>query len=331
MNPSSPARFCRGCGQEYVDDSVFCAGCGARRTQVRSATSITPRPQKPLEGVQRGHADDDQQHSSGHRGYDAGGTHQSKARSAVRWRVVAGAGLTAIVVGTLAAIAIGLPSGEPRRVSSVAYTLGEPYVATVQTAPITLKTAQHWMRIAAAAAAAADGRSIGVSRPPEFRSCVKRLSRSDSRAGSPRRSKRQLRGSCLHKFTALQAQVMTFLIRSRWLETEARELKIHVSGAAVQAALARARIRAFPRTGQYAKFLRRTRQTEGDLLFRQRSQTLEQRITKKVRSRVRQSQRSKVLAAFGRRYQRKWQRRTKCQPGWMVADCSGYKKRRKSS
>ena len=187
------------------------------------------------------------------------------------------------------------------------------------------------MRIAAAAAATADGRPIGVSRPPEFRSCVKLLSRSDSRAGRPRRSKRQLRGSCLHKFTALKAQVMTFLIRSRWLEAEAREMKIHVSGAAVQASLARARIRAFPRNGAYAKFLRSSRQTESDVLFRQRSQVIEQRITKKVRSRVSQSQRNKVFAAFGRRYQRKWQRRTKCQTGWMVADCSGYKKRRKSS
>ncbi len=157
-------------------------------------------------------------------------------------------------------------------------------VASIDGTTISKTTFNHWVSVAANASQDPTAQGAGVPDPPKYLDCIaaKKKAAPEPVKGQPDPSDADYKKQCADQFTQLKDQVMTFLIRSTWLELQANEDGIHVTDAAVKAEFDKARKQAFPDAKGYADFLKSSGQTEADLLFRQRSQTLETKITEKV-------------------------------------------------
>ncbi len=157
-------------------------------------------------------------------------------------------------------------------------------VASVDGTTISKKTFDHWIAIAASASQDPTAKAAGVPDPPNYIKCIaaKKAAAPPPVKGQPDPSDAQYKTQCVQQFTQLKDQVMTFLIRSQWLELEATDEGVEISDAKVKAEFDKARLQAFPQAKQYADFLKTSGQSEADLLFRQRSQMLEKKITETV-------------------------------------------------
>jgi len=157
-------------------------------------------------------------------------------------------------------------------------------VAKIDGTTISKTTFNHWVTIAARAAQDPKAKPGIVPLPPNYIECIaaKKALAPKPVKGQPAPSDAQFKLQCVQQFTQLKDQVMTLLIRSQWIDLEASEQGIEISDAKVQTEFNKARQQAFPKSKQYAEFLKASGQTEADLLFRQRSQMLEQKITQKV-------------------------------------------------
>lgn len=148
------------------------------------------------------------------------------------------------------------------------------------------ETFDRWLKIAAVSAAGqgADPAKVVIPDPPNFTRCVadKKKNAPEPVKGQPKPTEAQFKQQCQQQYDQLRDQVMTFLIRAEWLNQEAEEQGIEVSDAEVKKQFDQARKQAFPKTEDYENFLKTSGQTEADLLFRQRTQLLEQKITEKV-------------------------------------------------
>ncbi|MCU0313135.1 MAG: peptidyl-prolyl cis-trans isomerase [Solirubrobacteraceae bacterium] len=143
-------------------------------------------------------------------------------------------------------------------------------------------TFDRWIKIAGNSAA--QGGQGAVPIPPDYTKCIANLKASAPKPvkGQPKPTDKQYKAQCEAQYNQLKDQVMTFLIRAQWLESEADKLGIKISDADVQKSFDQARKQAFPKTADFEKFLKESGQTQADLLFRQRSQVLEQKITEKI-------------------------------------------------
>jgi foldase protein PrsA len=177
---------------------------------------------------------------------------------------------------TLAACGGGVPSGD---------------VVQVGDTGIKTSTYQHWLDIAAISSQAqtnppANGQAPKADIPdaPKFTHCIaeKKAAAPTPAKGQPLPTDAQFKAQCQQEYDGLKNQVMSFLIRSQWLEGEAQAEGVKVSDKEVQQQLNKARQQAFPQAADYQKFLVQSGMTEADLLFRQRGQVLEQKITQKI-------------------------------------------------
>lgn len=158
-------------------------------------------------------------------------------------------------------------------------------VAKIDGNTISKETFDRWVKVAAASSAAQDPTAkASIPDPPDYTKCIaaKRKAAPKPVKGQPEQTDADLKKQCEDAYNTLKNQVMTFLIRSEWLELQAKELGIEIPDAKIKAEFAKARKQAFPTNKAYADFLEQSGQTEADLLFRQRSQLLEQRITEQV-------------------------------------------------
>ncbi len=157
-------------------------------------------------------------------------------------------------------------------------------VASIDGTTISKKTFDRWVTVAASASQDPTAKGAGAPDPPNYVKCIaaKKAAAPEPVKGQPDPTDAELKKQCVDQYTQLKDQVMTFLIRSTWLELQADEAGIEISDAKVKAEFGKARKQAFPAAKQYADFLKSSGQTEADLLFRQRSQMLEKAITDQV-------------------------------------------------
>lgn len=157
-------------------------------------------------------------------------------------------------------------------------------VVKVGDTTIAKSTFQHWLVVAARATQQSAGGKVELPDPPGFTKCVARLKASAPKPvkGQPKPTDAQFKTQCKAQYEQQVNQVMTYLIRSQWLESEAERQGVKVSDAEAKAAFDKARRQAFPTTADYAKFLKSSGQAEADLLLRQRTQLIEQKITAKL-------------------------------------------------
>jgi foldase protein PrsA len=168
---------------------------------------------------------------------------------------------------------------------------GVPSGDVVKVADTGIKTSTytHWLQIAAISSQAQQNPSGGTPKAnipdaPNFTKCIaqKKATAPAPAKGQPQPTDAQYKAQCQQEYDGLKSQVMSFLIRSQWLEGEASSEGVKVTDKEVKAQLDKARQQAFPKQSDYVKFLQQSGMTEADLLFRQRGQVLEQKITQKV-------------------------------------------------
>jgi hypothetical protein len=151
--------------------------------------------------------------------------------------------------------------------------------------------------------------------------------------------------------------VMQFLIQAEWVRGESRELGIRVSPEAVHRAFRRQRDQSFDSRREYRRFLRRSHQTHGQILFRVEQDVLARRITRKwaasaapvtrqdvrrfirnhrrvlrelSRAQRRRKARRTLTAIHQQRavtrsiseYRPRWRALTVCAEGYVIAECS---------
>ncbi len=146
------------------------------------------------------------------------------------------------------------------------------------------ETFDRWLKIAALSAGAQAGAKVVIPDPPDFTKCIadRKATLPKPVKGQPKPTEAQLKKSCQQQYDQLKGQVMSFLVRAAWLESEAERQDIKVSDKEVKESFDKARKTAFPSAKAYALFLDKSGQTEADLLYRQRTQLIEQKITEKL-------------------------------------------------
>jgi foldase protein PrsA len=163
-------------------------------------------------------------------------------------------------------------------------------VARIGDQSIKKATFDHWMQIAAVAQSGQSGSGASgaanaqIPDSPNFTRCVAAKKRTAAKPakGQPEPTSAQLKSQCKQEYDTLKNQVLEFLIRSTWLDSEAGEQGIKVSDREVQKQIDDAKKSAFPKPEDFQKFLQRSGLTEADVFFQQRGQLLEQKITQKV-------------------------------------------------
>jgi foldase protein PrsA len=145
-------------------------------------------------------------------------------------------------------------------------------------------TFDRWLQIAGKSAGGQTGAQIVIPDPPNFTKCIadRKATLPKPVKGQPKPTEAQLKASCKQQYDTLKGQVMSFLIRAQWLDSEAERQGLDISDEDVKKSFDQARRQAFPSNEQFAAFLKSSGQTQADLLFRQRTQLIEQKITEKL-------------------------------------------------
>ncbi len=157
-------------------------------------------------------------------------------------------------------------------------------VVKVDNTTIAKTTFAHWLAVSAKSQQQQAGATAVLPDAPDFTKCIAaaKAAAPTPVKGQPKPTDAQFKATCKQQYDQQRDQVMTFLIRSQWLEAEAAKQGIKVTDAEVKTAFDKARKQAFPKTADYVKFLKTSGQTQADLLYRQRTQLLEQKITAKI-------------------------------------------------
>jgi foldase protein PrsA len=163
-------------------------------------------------------------------------------------------------------------------------------VVKVDSQTIKRSTFDHWLQIAAVSAQGQQNPSattppkVTVPDAPTFAKCVanKKKTAAKPAKGQPEPTDAQLKQQCQTQYDGLKKQVLSFLIRSTWLDNEAKSMKINVPDKDVQKQIDAAKKQAFPKPADFQKFLTKQGLTEADVFYQQRSQLLEQKITQKI-------------------------------------------------
>jgi foldase protein PrsA len=157
-------------------------------------------------------------------------------------------------------------------------------VVKVGDSSITKATFAHWMQVASSSTAATGGKPV-VPEPPSYSACIAHLA---ATAPKPAKGQKppttaQLKTQCAQQYTALQQQVLGFLISSDWVIGEANALGVKATDAEVRKQFLKIKNQQFPKPAEFEKFLNTSGQTVSDLLLRIKAVSmLPQKIEAKV-------------------------------------------------
>ena len=138
-------------------------------------------------------------------------------------------------------------------------------VVKVDNTTIAKTTFAHWLAVSAKSQQQQAGATAVLPDAPDFTKCIAaaKAAAPTPVKGQPKPTDAQFKATCKQQYDQQRDQVMTFLIRSQWLEAEAAKQGIKVTDAEVKAAFDKARKQAFPKTADYVKFLKTSGQTAG--------------------------------------------------------------------
>jgi foldase protein PrsA len=185
-----------------------------------------------------------------------------------------------LVAAVLAAAALG--------VSACGDALPGNSVATVGDQTIKRSTFDHWMRIIAISQAGqtnpAAAKTAKVPDAPGFKQCAadKKKTAAAPAKGQPEPTEAQFVSQCKQQYEQYKTEVLGFLIRSTWLDQEATKLNVKVTENDLQKQIDAIKKQQFTQKGSYEKFLQNAGLTNEDVLFQQRVQQLQSKITAKV-------------------------------------------------
>jgi len=156
-------------------------------------------------------------------------------------------------------------------------------VARVGDTVITKQQFDHWYQSAAKSQAQQGGPAVAPD-PPNFTKCVAALKDAQPKPakGTPAPEDSDLKKQCKQGYDQLKQQVMQFLIQSQWVQQEAEEQNVSVSGKEIRTLFEDQKKQAFPKEKDYRKFLRTSGATEQDILFRIKLDALQNKLTAKI-------------------------------------------------
>ena len=160
-------------------------------------------------------------------------------------------------------------------------------IATVNGISISKAAFNHWLTVAVRSnAATTPGASIAPLDPPSFSQCVAYHQKNDPppAKGTPNPTPASIKATCQQLYSSARDQVVPFLITADWLQGEAADQGVKVTDAEVAAALKTIEAQRFPTPAQLQQFLASSGETNADLLFRVRIDTLSNKLRTKVTS-----------------------------------------------
>jgi foldase protein PrsA len=161
-------------------------------------------------------------------------------------------------------------------------------VATVGDQTIKRDTFDHWMKIIAISQAGqtnpANAKNAKVPDAPDFEQCVadKKKTAPKPAKGQPEPTEAQFKNQCKSQYDQFKSEVLGFLIRSTWLDQEAKKQNVSLTAKQVQKEIDDIKKQQFAQKGSYEKFLVQAGLTNEDVLFQQRVRDLQTKITEKV-------------------------------------------------
>jgi foldase protein PrsA len=179
----------------------------------------------------------------------------------------------------LAVVVAGCGSGVPG--NSVADVAGNP---------ITTQAFNHWMYVAAKSQAAEEpGEPVIIPNdPPNFTKCIATVRKEIPSLAKTKAA--TLKTACQQQFTSLSQSVMDFLITAYWYQADAHKLGVNVTNAEVQNAFAAAKQQTFPTTAGFNSYLSETGQTQEDIVYRFKINTIVQKLVDRKTKPVTQAQ-----------------------------------------
>ena len=145
------------------------------------------------------------------------------------------------------------------------------------------KTAfDHWMGVLAKAGGQKPAAKPPA--PPDYKACVadKRKTAPKPAKGQPKVTDAALKTQCKKEYDALRTQTLQLLVSVQWIEGEAKEMGLKVSDAEFKKSFDQQKKQAFPKAADYAKFLKTSGQTQGDIDQQVRQELLRKKIIDKV-------------------------------------------------
>jgi foldase protein PrsA len=165
-------------------------------------------------------------------------------------------------------------------------SVGGNSVASMDGNKISVRAYKHWMFVAAKGNATEEEGSpvIAPSDPPNFTSCISQVRKQLPELAKT--STKEVKADCSQLFTQLNSEVMSFLIESYWYQADAHKLGITLTDKQMTKAYDAAKKAQFPTAKQYTAFLTESGQTDADIRFRVRVNTLYERLVKRYTKKV---------------------------------------------
>lgn len=158
-------------------------------------------------------------------------------------------------------------------------------VAKVGDASVTKSQFDHWLNVAAVSSAGQQQSSAAAARtaapdPPSYARCIAQRKKAAPKPakGQPTPTDAQYKAQCQQQYQSLRDQVMSFLISAQWIQQEAKDRKIELTGAQVQKAFQTTKKQSFPKEADYQKFLKSSGMTQADILFRVKLDSLSNKL-----------------------------------------------------
>jgi foldase protein PrsA len=154
-------------------------------------------------------------------------------------------------------------------------------IASVDGDAISKAEFTHWLTIVAKSGGQTN---TVVPDPPNYTKCIaqKRKMTPAPGKGKPKVTDAQLKTQCQTAYNSLRDQVVGLLTSYRWIEGEAQQRNIKVSQADVQKSFQQQKKQSFPKDADYQKFLKRSGQSQSDILTRVRLDLLSGKIRDQV-------------------------------------------------
>ena len=188
---------------------------------------------------------------------------------------------TALAAAALSAVAIGVSACGGGAIPGNS-------VATVGDQTIKRDTFDHWMKIIAISTAAQTNpnaaKTAAVPDSPDFKQCIAQAKKTAPKPakGQPEQTDAQFKSQCQQQYSQFKSEVLGFLIRSTWLDQEAKKQKVGITEKELQKQIDDIKKQQFTQKGSYEKFLQQAGLTNADVLFQQRVQQLQNKITAKI-------------------------------------------------
>lgn len=198
-------------------------------------------------------------------------------------------------------------------------------------AAIDRATLDHWMRSMAGGdfrhSIGAEGPAGLVSEPADYRRCfaAAKLVGPRSFFNQLRRTHVQLEATCHELHSAVKAQALGYLISARWLIAEDAGQGVTVSDATLRRTFNRQRSRFYPTERDLHSYLAERHWSLADLLYRLKAEIMASRLQPQVAGQFSElGNGERVDAMLALKRSRELTSKTKCSPGYVVPNCSGY-------